>query len=131
MSRLAGESGCDVLGFLCLSDDQPVVEEQIEKIPKTGNQGCDATSAVNTKGESMLKDRSLIMKPHPKENPKIDHWLSSLWALALTFCRIWMSRLDKPAGMSLWRNPYSADDECSHKKFLRTIRVFSSPSLSI
>lgn len=29
---------CNVLGFLSLSNDQPVVKEQIDKIPKDGNQ---------------------------------------------------------------------------------------------
>ena len=51
-----------------------------------------------------MKDRSLIMNPHPKANPKIENSLSSLWALILTFCKIWMSRLDKPPGISLWNS---------------------------
>lgn len=42
------------------------------------------------------------MNPHPNVNPKIENCLSSLWALTLTSCKIWMSRLDKPAGTSLW-----------------------------
>ena len=39
----------NVLGFVCLGDDQPVIEEQIEKVPKDGDQGYGAPDAVNTR----------------------------------------------------------------------------------
>jgi hypothetical protein len=39
MDRLVGESGWNVLGFLGLGDYQPVIEKQIEKVSKDGNQG--------------------------------------------------------------------------------------------
>jgi len=102
MARLVSESWCNVLGFICLGDDQPVIEEEIEKVSEDWKQRYGAPDTVSIRGETTQKDRSLIMNPHPKVNPKIENSASSLWALTLTFFKIWMSRLDKPAGISLW-----------------------------
>ena len=101
MARLVGESGCNALSFISLGDDQPVIEEEIEKVSEDGNQSYGAPDIVNARGGTRQKDRSLMMNPHPKVNPKIENCISSLWALTLTFFKICMSRLDKPAGMSL------------------------------
>ena len=110
MARLVSENWCNALGFIGLGDDQPIIEEQIEKVSEAGNQSYGAPDTMSTRSETTQKDRSLIMNPHPKVNPKIENSLSSLWALTLTFFKIWMSRLDKPAGTSLWSDkPLSAN----------------------
>lgn len=107
----------NALGFLSLGDDQPVIEEQIEKVSKDGNQSYDTPEAVSTRDGTIPKDRPLIMSPHPKVNPRIENCLSSLWALILTFCKIRMSRLDRPAGMSLWNNkPPLSQREYRHER---------------
>lgn len=46
-----GGSGCDVLEFLSFGDDQPVVEEQIEKVSKYRYQSYGAPNVVSGRGK--------------------------------------------------------------------------------